>query len=44
MDTYDAIVIGSGVNGLVAAAELATEGWSVAIVEQNDRLDRKSVV
>ena len=38
MDTYDAIVIGSGVNGLVAAAELATEGWSVAIVEQNDRL------
>ncbi|NGO46394.1 phytoene desaturase family protein [Streptomyces ureilyticus] len=36
--TVDAIVIGSGVNGLVAAAELAKAGWSVALVEQADRL------
>ncbi|MFF4592323.1 phytoene desaturase family protein [Amycolatopsis sp. NPDC001319] len=34
----DAIVIGSGVNGLVAAAELAGAGWSVTLVERNDRL------
>lgn len=34
----DAIVIGAGVNGMVAAAELATAGWSVALVEAGDRL------
>lgn len=33
--TVDAVVIGSGINGLVAAAELATSGWSVALVERN---------
>src|SRR5262249_43642912 len=36
--TFDAVVVGSGVNGLVAAAELAMAGWSVALVERNDRL------
>ncbi|MCH5676631.1 phytoene desaturase family protein [Streptomyces gilvus] len=36
--TVDAVVVGSGVNGLVAAAELARAGWSVALVERNDRL------
>ncbi|MEW9515461.1 phytoene desaturase family protein [Streptomyces tubercidicus] len=36
--TVDAIVVGSGVNGLVAAAELAKGGWSVALVERTDRL------
>src|SRR5262245_50794756 len=36
--TFDAVVVGSGVNGLVAAAELAKAGWSVALVERNDRL------
>src|SRR5262245_52532579 len=35
---FDAVVVGSGVNGLVAAAELAKAGWSVALVERNDRL------
>lgn len=34
----DAIVVGSGVNGLVAAAELAESGWSVTLVEGNERL------
>jgi phytoene dehydrogenase-like protein len=36
--SVDVIVVGAGVNGLVAAAELATEGWSVALVERNERL------
>ena len=34
----DAIVIGSGVNGLVAAAELAQAGWSVILVERNAKI------
>jgi phytoene dehydrogenase-like protein len=38
VETYDAVVIGAGVNGLVAAAELALAGWSVAVVERNQRL------
>ncbi|MFJ3275673.1 FAD-dependent oxidoreductase [Streptomyces sp. NBC_01707] len=36
--TFDAVVIGSGVNGLVAAAQLARGGWSVALIEGSDRL------
>ncbi|MDX3076182.1 NAD(P)/FAD-dependent oxidoreductase [Streptomyces sp. MI02-7b] len=36
--TVDAVVVGSGVNGLVAAAELAKDGWSVALVERGERL------
>lgn len=35
---YDAVVIGAGINGLVAAAELAGAGWSVALVDERDRL------
>ncbi|GHH79641.1 FAD-dependent oxidoreductase [Streptomyces sulfonofaciens] len=37
-DATDAVVIGSGVNGLVAAAELAGAGWSVRLFERNERL------
>ncbi|WP_413104847.1 phytoene desaturase family protein [Streptomyces sp. Inha503] len=34
MAEADAVVVGSGVNGLVAAAELALAGWSVILVER----------
>jgi phytoene dehydrogenase-like protein len=33
----DALVIGAGPNGLVAAAELARHGWSVLVLEAKDR-------
>ncbi|MEU9965822.1 phytoene desaturase family protein [Streptomyces malaysiensis] len=34
MAEADAVVVGSGVNGLVAAAELGLAGWSVVLVER----------
>lgn len=33
MKSYDAIIIGAGHNGLAAAVNLASKGWSVAVVE-----------
>lgn len=35
---YDAVVVGAGINGLVAAAELAQAGRKVALVDEHDRL------
>jgi phytoene dehydrogenase-like protein len=35
-NTYDAIIIGAGHNGLVAAIHLASKGWKVAVVEGTD--------
>jgi phytoene dehydrogenase-like protein len=35
--TADAVVIGAGPNGLVAANALADAGWDVVLVEQSDR-------
>lgn len=36
--SFDAIVVGAGINGLVAAAELAGAGWRVAVVDERDRI------
>ncbi|MBS1888710.1 MAG: NAD(P)/FAD-dependent oxidoreductase [Actinobacteria bacterium] len=35
MTEFDAVVVGGGHNGLVAAAYLAREGWGVCVLERN---------
>src|SRR5262245_51021389 len=37
MDAWDAVIVGSGHNALVAGALLAREGWSVLVLEEHDR-------
>ena len=34
MASYDAVVVGSGINGLAAALHLASKGWKVAVCER----------
>jgi phytoene dehydrogenase-like protein len=36
--SYDAVVVGSGINSLAAGALLAKGGWSVCVLERNDYL------
>lgn len=38
MPRYDAVIIGSGINSLVAGALLAKGGWGVCVLERNDWL------
>ena len=37
MEQYDAVVVGSGHNALITAAYLVRGGWSVLVLERNDR-------
>lgn len=37
-EDVDVIIVGAGINGMVAAAELGKAGWSVMLVDENPRL------
>lgn len=38
MTAYDVVIVGAGINGMVAAAEIAAAGWRVALVDNHDRI------
>ena len=38
VDAFDAIVVGSGINAMVASAELAGAGWRVCLLEANQEM------
>ena len=38
MVAFDAVLVGSGINTLTAAALLARDGWKVCVLERSDRL------
>lgn len=38
MAAYDAVFVGSGINALAGAALLSREGWSVCVLERDERL------
>jgi phytoene dehydrogenase-like protein len=38
MAEHDAVLVGSGINSLVAGAMLARDGWDVCVLERNDYL------
>ena len=40
-DTFDAIVVGGGAAGMMAAITAAERGKAVLLIEKNDKLGRK---
>ncbi|MCX8526873.1 MAG: NAD(P)-binding protein, partial [Candidatus Nanopelagicales bacterium] len=36
-ERFDAIIVGTGINALVAGALLAKDGWRVLLCERNDK-------
>lgn len=34
--SYDAVIVGSGINGLAAGVHLSRRGWKIAVLERND--------
>ena len=38
MATFDAVLVGSGINTLTTAALLARDGWGVCMLARSDRL------
>ena len=44
METFDAIVVGSGFGGAITALRLAEDGRKVLVLEQGERLTNKDFV